>query len=313
MSYMLLIVEPVGQRQRRTEAEGRELYAQMQRFGDTLRARGQLLASESLKSQTDAARVEVRQGKSHVLDGPFAEAKEMIGGFFLLNCDTRQEAVAIATECPAAAWCTVEVREVAPCYVSVGPAPGVERGSWDVRGLAWSRLSKRQAAVRRRHEGPGGHAGRTTLQTHSRSSPMRFMILVRATAQSESEAAPNDDEQLMAAMADYPEQLAQAGVLLDANGLRATSLGWRIRYSGGQRRLVDGPFTETKELVAGYTLIQVRSREEALEWTRRFPAPMGDQQDAEIEVRQLFELEDFNQGEAVQRFNKLHLGTGASA
>jgi hypothetical protein len=117
MSYMLLIVEPVGQRQRRTEAEGRELYAQMQHFGDTLRARGQLLASESLKSQTDAARVEVRQGKSHVLDGPFAEAKEMIGGFFLLNCDTRQEAVAIAAECPAAAWCTVEVREVAPCYM----------------------------------------------------------------------------------------------------------------------------------------------------------------------------------------------------
>ena len=140
---------------------------------------------------------------------------------------------------------------------------------------------------------------------------MRFMILVKANADSEAGVLP--EEALMAQMAEYHEQLAQAGVLLDANGLRATSLGWRIRYSGGQRRLVDGPFTETKELVAGYTLIQVRSREEALEWTRRFPAPMGDQQDAEIEVRQLFELEDFNQGEAVQRFNKLHLGTGASA
>ena len=117
MSYMLLIVEPVGQRQLRSEAEGRELYARMQRFGDTLKARGQLLASESLKSQADAARVEVRHGRSHVLDGPFAEAKEMVGGFFLLNCGTRKEAVAIAAECPAAGWATVEVREVAPCYL----------------------------------------------------------------------------------------------------------------------------------------------------------------------------------------------------
>ena len=95
MPYMLLIVEPVGQRQLRTEAEGSELYARMLRFGDTLKARGQMLATESLKSQTDAARVEVRQGQSHVLDGPFAEAKEMIGGFFLLNCSSRDEAVAI--------------------------------------------------------------------------------------------------------------------------------------------------------------------------------------------------------------------------
>ena len=117
MPYMLLIVEPVGQRQLRTQAEGRELYARMLHFGDALKARGLLLATESLKSQTDAARVEVRHGHSHVLDGPFAEAKEMIGGFFLLSCDTREEAVAIAAACPAAAWATVEVREVAPCYL----------------------------------------------------------------------------------------------------------------------------------------------------------------------------------------------------
>jgi len=116
MPYMLLIVEPPGQRRARTEAEGREAYAQMLRFAGDLKARGLLRATESLKSQTDAARVVVRDGRAHVLDGPFAEAKEMIGGFFLIDCKTRDEAVAIACECPAAQWCTVEVRALAPCY-----------------------------------------------------------------------------------------------------------------------------------------------------------------------------------------------------
>ena len=138
---------------------------------------------------------------------------------------------------------------------------------------------------------------------------MRFMIIVKATADSEAGVMP--EEALMTAMADYHEQLAKAGVLLDGNGLHPSSKGWRIRYSGGRRLLVDGPFAETKELIAGYTLIQVRSREEAIEWTRRFPAPMGEQQDAEIEVRQLFELEDFAQGEAVGRFKEMGIGEGA--
>jgi len=102
---------------------------------------------------------------------------------------------------------------------------------------------------------------------------MRFMIMVRANGQSESGAMP--EEKLMAAMATYHEELAKAGVLLDANGLQPSSKGWRVRYADGKRSVIDGPFAETKELIAGYTLIQVRSREEALEWARRFPAPFG--------------------------------------
>lgn len=116
MAYMLLIVEPTTQRHTRTEAEGHAVYQRMVEFGDSLKARGLLLGVESLKSQDDAARVAVRNGKTQVLDGPFTEAKEMIGGFFLLNCDTRAEAIAIAAACPAAEWCTVEVRALAPCY-----------------------------------------------------------------------------------------------------------------------------------------------------------------------------------------------------
>jgi hypothetical protein len=132
---------------------------------------------------------------------------------------------------------------------------------------------------------------------------MRFMIIVKATAMSESGAMP--EESLMAAMGTYHEELAKAGVLLDATGLQPSSKGWRIRYSQGQRTVIDGPFAESKELIAGYTLIQVRSREEAMEWARRFPAPFGEHADGEIEVRQLFEPDDFEPGPAVERFREL--------
>jgi hypothetical protein len=114
---MLLIVEPVGQRAERDEAEGKAVYGQMLRFGESLKQRGLLLASQSLLSTKDATRVQRREGKSLLIDGPFAEAKEMIGGFFLLDVATRDEALVIAQECPAAEWCTVEVRELGPCFV----------------------------------------------------------------------------------------------------------------------------------------------------------------------------------------------------
>jgi len=116
MSYMLLIVEPPNQRAERGEAAGREVYGQMVQFAEGLKARGKLLATESLTSQSDAVRVQVREGQPKLVDGPFAEAKEMIGGFFLLDCETREEALAIAQACPAAAWCTVEVRQLGPCF-----------------------------------------------------------------------------------------------------------------------------------------------------------------------------------------------------
>ncbi|MBX3622812.1 MAG: YciI family protein [Rhizobacter sp.] len=139
---------------------------------------------------------------------------------------------------------------------------------------------------------------------------MRFMIIVKATPQSESGVMP--EEPLMAAMADYHEQLVKAGVLLDATGLQPSIKGWRVHFSPtGQRRIVDGPFAETKELIAGYTLIQVRSRDEALEWSRRFPAPFL-HCDCEIEVRQLFELDDFEPAASVERFRDMGTGEGAA-
>jgi hypothetical protein len=116
MTYMLLIVEPVGQRGTRSEAEGRELNDSMLRFSAELTTRGLLTMSRSLKTDTKGARVQVWGQKPIVMDGPFAETKETIGGFFLLTCETREQAIAIAAECPAAKWATVEVRELGPCF-----------------------------------------------------------------------------------------------------------------------------------------------------------------------------------------------------
>ena len=135
---------------------------------------------------------------------------------------------------------------------------------------------------------------------------MRFMILVKATKDSEAGAMP--PESLFAEMGKYHEELQEAGMLLDASGLKPSNRGWRIEYDGKKRSFVDGPFTETKELVAGYTIIQARSRDEAIEWTKRFPNPSLDGVKGEIEVREFYELEDFAQSSEAERFRKIGLG-----
>jgi len=135
---------------------------------------------------------------------------------------------------------------------------------------------------------------------------MRFMIIVKATRDSEAGVMPSED--LIADMATYHETLQKEGALLDASGLQPSSKGWRIKYSGDKRTVIDGPFAETKELIAGYTLIQTKSKDEAIEWTKRFPNPAVDGKESEIEVRQLFELEDFGPSEAMERFHDMEAG-----
>ena len=116
MAYMMLVVEPRGQREQRTPEEGRAVYQRMVDFAAGLKARGVLQAVESLAGDARGTRVATRGGRATFTDGPFSEAKEMIGGFFLLDCATRDEALAIAAQCPAAEWATIEVRETAPCF-----------------------------------------------------------------------------------------------------------------------------------------------------------------------------------------------------
>jgi len=133
---------------------------------------------------------------------------------------------------------------------------------------------------------------------------MRFMMMVKANSNSEAGVMP--DEKLIAAMTRYNEELSKAGVLLDLAGLQPSSKGARIVFSpGGKRTAVDGPFAETTGLVAGYWLIQVKSKQEAIEWAKRAPAPHGEAAAGEIELRQLFELDDFAPSPAIDEARKL--------
>jgi hypothetical protein len=116
MAYVLLVVEKSGDRAARSEREGGALYGRMLRFSENLKQRGLLIMSQSLKTDADGVRVTKQGEKSLLRDGPFAEAKEMIGGFFLLTCNSREQAIDVARECPAAEWATIEVRELGPCF-----------------------------------------------------------------------------------------------------------------------------------------------------------------------------------------------------
>ena len=119
---------------------------------------------------------------------------------------------------------------------------------------------------------------------------MRFMILVKATKDSEAGIMP--DQKLLADMGKFNEELVKAGVMLDGEGLHPSSKGARVRVSGGKRTVIDGPFPETKELIAGYWIWRVKSKEEAIEWVKKCPNPMPNVE-SEIEIRQIFEAEDF--------------------
>jgi hypothetical protein len=127
---------------------------------------------------------------------------------------------------------------------------------------------------------------------------MRFMMIVKASKESEAGVLPTEQE--MADMAKYNEQLVKAGVMLAGEGLQASSKGAKIRYDGAKRTVIDGPFTEAKELIAGFWLIQVKSKEEAIEWAKRVPF-----QEGEVELRQIFELEDFGESEAIEHHRKI--------
>jgi hypothetical protein len=127
---------------------------------------------------------------------------------------------------------------------------------------------------------------------------MRFMMIVKASKDSEAGILP--DEKILAEMAKYNEQLVKAGVMLDGAGLKPTSQGSRIRYSGETRTVIDGPFTEAKELIAGFWIIQVKSKEEAIEWAKRVPF-----QEGEVELRPFFELDDFAPGDAIEHHRRI--------
>jgi hypothetical protein len=142
---------------------------------------------------------------------------------------------------------------------------------------------------------------RSTLN-QKETEQMRFMMIVKASKESEAGVMPS--EELLAAMGKYNEELIKAGVMLDGAGLKPSSTGARVRISTKNRTVIDGPFPETKELIAGYWIIQVKSREDAIAWAKRIPAS-PDGQESEVEIRQFFELEDFEPGPAIDKHREL--------
>jgi hypothetical protein len=262
-----------------------QMLSKMANFTEELVKAGALLGCEKLQESAKGVRVRYANGKFSMTDGPFAETKELIAGFCLIEAKSREEAIAWAKRMPFEEG-EVEVRplfELADFPVD----PAEQPDGW------------REKEERLRAAEPARRPGTT-----------RYMGFVKADKDTEASVLP--DETMLAAMGAFMEESAKSGVFLSGEGLRPSVDGARIRYSGSQRTVTDGPFAETKELIGGYAILQLTSMVEAIEWTRRFvkvdaPGRLG--RESECELRPIFEFEDFSPSEAIDRFRALGVKT----
>jgi hypothetical protein len=236
--------------------------SEMGAYNDSLIAAGAMLAGEGLKPSSDGARVRISSGKARTLDGPFAETKELVGGYWILKFESRDEAIRWLKRAPFVEG-VVELRPLYEASDFALPEGGTP---------------------------PPPEAPPPTRRPGTR----RYISMLKADAYTEAGGAPTPE--LLAEMGGLMAELTQRGVLLMGDGLKPSRDGVRIVYEGKQTRVIDGPFTESKELVAGISLLQTSSLEEAVEWSRRcldiHMRGVG-AREGEIEVRPLFELEDF--------------------
>jgi hypothetical protein len=246
-----------------------KILSDMGRYNEKLVKAGILLAGEGLKASSHGWRVKCAKGKTTVTDGPFAETKELVAGFWLVNVKSLDEAVEWAKRAPFQEG-EVELR---PLFeVEEFPVdPSEDPEGW----------RKKEIEMRAK-------------QPPRRPGTKRYMGLLKADKNTEAGVMP--DEKLLTAMGAFFEEGVKAGVILGGEGLHPSSKGKRVRYAGEKRTVIDGPFAETKELVAGYAILQYASEEEALDWTKRFvqvDAPGRLNSECECELRPFFELEDF--------------------
>jgi hypothetical protein len=243
--------------------------SEMGRYNEQLVKAGALLAGEGLQASSKGARVRYANGKFTLTDGPFAETKELAAGFWIIQAKSRKEALDWARRVPFQEG-EVEVR---PLFeLTDFPVDAAEKPD------GWREKEEQMRAV----------------PPVRKPGTMRFMGLLKADKDTEAGVLP--DEKFLTAMGAFFEEGTKSGVILSGEGLQPSSQGFRVRYSGDKRTVTDGPFVETKELIAGYAIIQVKSRDEAIEWTKRFvqvDAPGRYGAESECEIRQIFELEDF--------------------
>jgi hypothetical protein len=261
-----------------------KVLTEMGKFNEELVQAGVMLAGEGLHPTSKGARVRYSNGKFTVIDGPFAGTKELIAGFWLIQVKSREEAIEWAKRVPFQEG-EVEVRPLfeLPDF-PVDPAEKPD---------GWREKEEQfRAAPPARKPGT-----------------IRYMGILKADKDTEAGVLP--DEKFLSAMGAFFEEGVKAGVILSGEGLQPSSKGARVRYSGSKRTVIDGPFAETKELIAGYAILQFTSKAEAIEWTKRFvqvdaPGRLG--AESECEIRPFFELEDFGPSEAVERFRKMAIG-----
>jgi hypothetical protein len=246
-----------------------QLLTEMGKFNEELVKAGALLAADGLQASSKGARVRYSKGKFKVIDGPFAETKELIAGFWLIQAKSREEAIEWAKRVPFQEG-EVEVRPLfeLPDF-PVDPAEKPD---------GWREKEEQfRAAPPARKPGT-----------------IRYMGILKADRDTEAGVLP--DEKFLSAMGAFFEEGVKTGVILSGEGLQPSSEGARVRYSGSKRTVIDGPFAETKELIAGYAILQFTSKAEAIEWTKRFvrvdaPGRLG--AESECEIRPFFEAEDF--------------------
>jgi hypothetical protein len=247
-----------------------KILAEMGKYNEELINAGALLAGDGLKASSQGVRVRYAKGKFEVQDGPFAETRELVAGFWLIHAKSKSEAIEFAKRIPFQEG-EVEIRplfEVTDFPVD----PNEKPDGWREKELE---LSAAPPPARK----PGTR---------------RYMGMLKADADSEAGRLP--DERALTAMGQFIEEGAKAGIFIAGEGLQPSSKGARVRFNGSQRTVIDGPFAETKELVAGYAILQFATREEAIEWTKRFvqvDAPGRYRGECECELRPMFELEDF--------------------
>jgi hypothetical protein len=246
-----------------------KILSEMGKYNEALVKAGALLAADGLQASSKGARVRYANGAVKVTDGPFAEAKELIAGYWLIQAKSKEEAVEWAMRVP------------------------FQEGEVEIRPLF--ELTDFPVDPNEKAEGWRDKEGQFRASPPARRpGTIRFMGLLKADKDTEAGVLP--DEKLLAAMGTFFEEGVKSGVILSGEGLRPSSKGTRVRYSGSKRTVIDGPFTEAKELIAGYAIIQAKSKQEAIEWTKQFvtvDAPGRYRQESDCEIRQMFELEDF--------------------
>jgi hypothetical protein len=236
---------------------------------------GMMLAGEGLQASSKGTRVYISGTRTKVIDGPFSEAKELLGGFWLVQAKSKGEMIDWAKRVPFEDG-EVEVRELYELE-DFPVAPAEKAGGW----------RDREQALR-------DAAGASGTVVTRKPGTTRYMLLIKGDENTEAGVMPS--QTILARMGALIEEMASAGVLLSGDGLKPSSKGARVEFSGEKRIVIDGPFTESKELIAGYSLIQVSSKAEAIEWARRMLQIHVEEtyvSDGVIEVRQVFELEDF--------------------